>query len=157
MSDLVCITYDKMDTADNVLTELQKLEVEHLTDLEDACVLVRDDKRKEHLKQAVNLVGMGTASGATWGGLFGQLVGLLFLNPLMGWAAGLVKRRLLLIEFNAVLAVDKKHCPPSAPIGQARRGYDCRTVPPPRGLRRTSITAGRRSSWRLATEKSTLL
>ena len=68
MSDLVCITYDKMDTADNVLTELQKLEVEHLTDLEDACVLVRDDKRKEHLKQAVNLVGMGTASGATWGG-----------------------------------------------------------------------------------------
>ena len=27
-------------------------------------------------------------SGAAWGGLFGLLVGLLFLNPLLGWATG---------------------------------------------------------------------
>ena len=32
MSELFCITYDKMHTADNVLTELKKLEVEHLID-----------------------------------------------------------------------------------------------------------------------------
>jgi uncharacterized membrane protein len=89
MSDLVCIAYDKSDTADAVLNELRCLQVEHLIDLEDACVVIRDDTGKVHLKQSVNLVAMGAASGAMWGGLMGLLVGLLFLNPLIGWAAGI--------------------------------------------------------------------
>ena len=89
MSDLVCIAYDKPDTADAVLNELRILKVEHLIDLEDACVVVRDDNGKVHLKQSVNLVAMGATSGAMWGGLMGLLVGMLFLNPLIGWAAGL--------------------------------------------------------------------
>jgi uncharacterized membrane protein len=89
MSDLVCIAYDKPDTADAVLNELRTLQVEHLIDLEDACVVVRDDNGKVHLKQSVNLVATGATSGAMWGGLMGLLVGLVFLNPLIGWAAGL--------------------------------------------------------------------
>lgn len=89
MSDLVCIAYDKADTADAVLNELRMLQAEHLIDLEDACVVVRDDKGKIHLKQAVNLVAAGASSGAMWGGLFGLLIGLIFLQPLIGWAAGL--------------------------------------------------------------------
>jgi uncharacterized membrane protein len=89
MSDLVCIAYDKIDTADAVLNELRTLQVEHLIDLEDACVVVRDDNGKVHLKQSVNLVATGATSGAMWGGLMGLLVGLVFLNPLIGWAAGL--------------------------------------------------------------------
>ncbi len=89
MSDLVCIAYDKPDTADAVLNELRILQVEHLIDLEDACVVIRDDKGKIHLKQSVNLVAIGATRGAMWGGLMGVLVGLLFLNPLIGWAAGI--------------------------------------------------------------------
>jgi uncharacterized membrane protein len=89
MSDLVCVAYDKADTADAVLNQLRMLGAEHLIDLEDACVVVRDEHGKVHLKQSVNLVTMGATSGAMWGGLMGLLVGLLFLNPLIGWAAGL--------------------------------------------------------------------
>lgn len=89
MSDLVCIGYDKPETADAVLNELRMLQAEHLIDLEDACVVVRDEKGKVHLKQSVNLVALGASSGAMWGGLFGLLVGLLFLNPLLGWGTGL--------------------------------------------------------------------
>jgi uncharacterized membrane protein len=88
MSDLVCVAYKDRDTADQVLNELRQLQGEHLIDLEDACVVVRDDSGKVHLKQAVNLVAAGAASGSLWGGLFGLLVGMMFLNPLLGWLGG---------------------------------------------------------------------
>jgi uncharacterized membrane protein len=88
MSDLVCIAYRERETADKVLNELRQLQVEHLIDLEDACVVVRDDSGKIHLKQAVNLTAAGAASGGVWGGLFGLLIGMMFLNPLLGWIAG---------------------------------------------------------------------
>jgi uncharacterized membrane protein len=89
MSDLVCVAYKERETADQVLNELRQLQVEHLIDLEDACVVVRDDQGKVHLKQAVNLTAAGAASGGLWGGMFGLLVGMLFLNPLLGWLGGL--------------------------------------------------------------------
>jgi uncharacterized membrane protein len=88
MSDLVCIAYKDRETADKVLNELRRLEVEHLIDLEDACIVDRDDNGKVHLKQAVNLTAAGAASGGMWGGLFGLLIGMLFLNPLLGWLGG---------------------------------------------------------------------
>ena len=89
MSDLLCIGYDDQHTADQVLNEMRKLQVEHLIDLEDACVVVRDEEGKVHLKQAVNLVAAGASSGAMWGGLMGLLVGVLFLHPLLGWLGGM--------------------------------------------------------------------
>lgn len=88
MSDLVCIAYQDEDTADKVLNELRALQVEHLIDLEDACVVVRNDRGKVHLKQAVNLTAAGAASGGVWGGLFGLLIGSMVFSPLLGWAAG---------------------------------------------------------------------
>jgi len=89
MSDLVVVSFKGEDTADRVLNKLQELQKEHLIDLEDACVVVRDAKGKIHLKQAVDLVRMGALSGAAWGGLFGVLVGALLLNPLAGLATGM--------------------------------------------------------------------
>lgn len=88
MSELVCIAYQQEDTADKVLNELRDLQVEHLIDLEDACVVVRDAKGKVHLKQALNLTAAGAASGSLWGGLFGMLIGSMVFSPLIGWAAG---------------------------------------------------------------------
>jgi uncharacterized membrane protein len=89
MSDLVVVSFKGEDTADQVLNKLQQLQKEHLIDLEDACVVVRDAKGKIHLKQAVDLVRIGALSGAAWGGLFGALVGVLLLNPLVGLATGM--------------------------------------------------------------------
>ncbi|HTI18436.1 MAG TPA: DUF1269 domain-containing protein [Trinickia sp.] len=90
MSDLVVVSFRDEETADHVLNKLQEMQKEHLLDLEDACVLVRDSKGKVHLKQAVDLVKIGALRGATWGVMFGTLVGLLLLNPLAGLATGAV-------------------------------------------------------------------
>jgi uncharacterized membrane protein len=88
MSDLIVVAFPGEDTADQVLNKLQAWQKEHLIDLEDACVVVRDRNGKIHVKQAVNLMGVEAATGGAWGGLWGSLVGLLFLNPLLGFVTG---------------------------------------------------------------------
>jgi uncharacterized membrane protein len=89
VSDLIVVSFKGEDTADQVLNKLTAMQKEHLVDLEDAVVAVRDRNGKVHIKQSVNLVAAGVAGGATWGGLMGMLVGILFLNPLAGLATGL--------------------------------------------------------------------
>jgi uncharacterized membrane protein len=88
MSDLIVVAFKGEDTADQVLNRLQALQKEHLIDLEDACVVVRDRHGKVHVKQAVNLVGLEAASGGAFGAMWGTLIGLLFLNPLAGLLTG---------------------------------------------------------------------
>jgi uncharacterized membrane protein len=89
MSDLIVVSFKGEDTADQVLNKLQAMQKEHLVDLEDAVVAVRDRNGKVRLKQSIDLVAAGAMSGAAWGSLMGTLVGLLFLNPLAGFATGL--------------------------------------------------------------------
>jgi uncharacterized membrane protein len=84
MSDLIVIAYDDEFKAEEVRLTLAKLQVEHLIELEDAAVVVKDEHGKIKLKQAVNLTGAGAASGGFWG----LLIGILFFNPLLGAAVG---------------------------------------------------------------------
>ena len=84
MSSLVVFDFDGIHTADEVLNKLRSLQKEYLIDLEDAVVAVKDQKGKVRLHQAVNV----TAAGAVSGGFWGALVGMLFLNPLLGMAVG---------------------------------------------------------------------
>jgi uncharacterized membrane protein len=84
MSTLVVIGYDDRFKAEEVRIKLMKLQKEYLIDLEDAVVAVKDDNGKVKLHQAVNL----TTAGAISGGFWGSLVGLIFLNPLLGLAVG---------------------------------------------------------------------
>ena len=88
MSDAICIAFKDKDTADCALNELRSMQREYLIDLEDACVVVRDTDGTVQLKQAVNLVSLGSAKSGLSGMLWGSLVGLLFLNPLAGMAVG---------------------------------------------------------------------
>jgi uncharacterized membrane protein len=88
MSDLIVLDFDGVGTADEVLTKLRSLKKENLIDLEDACVVVHPETGSVQIKQAINLVGLGAASGASTGMLIGALAGLLILNPLAGMAAG---------------------------------------------------------------------
>jgi uncharacterized membrane protein len=53
-------------------------------------VVERDSDGKVHIKQAVNLMALGAATGTLRGALWGTLVGILFLNPLAGMAMGMV-------------------------------------------------------------------
>ena len=84
MSNLVVIGYDDQFKAEEVRLMLLKMQKEYLIDMEDAVVAVKDDKGKLKLHQAVNL----TAAGAATGGFWGALIGLIFLNPLLGLAVG---------------------------------------------------------------------
>ena len=88
MAELVAIGFDGTTEADRVLMELKRLQKEYLLDLEDAVIVVRPPEGKVQLKQSVNLAAAGAASGIWAGGLFGMLIGLLFLNPLAGFALG---------------------------------------------------------------------
>ena len=84
MSTLVVIGYDDQFKADEVRLKLLKMQKDYLIDMEDAVVAVKDPKGKVRLHQAVNL----TAAGAVSGGFWGALIGLIFLNPLLGMAVG---------------------------------------------------------------------
>jgi len=84
MSTLVVIGYDDEFKAEEVRLKLRKLQKDYLIDLEDAVVAVKDTKGKIKLHQAINL----KAAGAIGGGFWGSLIGLIFLNPLLGAAVG---------------------------------------------------------------------
>ena len=84
MSDLIAIAYDDEFKAEEVRLTLAKLQREHLIEMEDAAVVVKNAEGKVKLKQAVDL----TSAGAVSGGFWGLLIGTLFLNPLLGTAVG---------------------------------------------------------------------
>ncbi|MGA7277808.1 MAG: DUF1269 domain-containing protein [Desulfocapsaceae bacterium] len=84
MSDLVVVVFDDETTAFEMRTELAKMQKEYLIEMEDAVVVTKDEDGKAKLHQAVNL----TAAGAVGGGFWGMLIGMVFLNPLVGMAVG---------------------------------------------------------------------
>jgi uncharacterized membrane protein len=84
MSTLIVVGYSDIHKAEEVRLQLWKLQHDYLLDLEDAVVVVKNDMGKVKLHQAFNL----TAAGAATGGFWGALIGLMFLNPLLGMAIG---------------------------------------------------------------------
>ena len=84
MSELVAIGFDNEHRAFEMRAELAKLQKEYLIDMEDVVVVTKDDKGKVKLHQAVNLTAAGAVGGAFWG----TLIGMIFLNPLLGAAIG---------------------------------------------------------------------
>ena len=84
MSDLIVVAYPDQFRAAEVRATLTRLQTEYLLDLEDACVVTKDDAGKVKLHQTVNLTAEGALSGVLWG----SLIGMLFLNPLLGGLVG---------------------------------------------------------------------
>jgi uncharacterized membrane protein len=84
MGSLVVVGFPKAEEAEQVRRELVDIQREQLIALEDAVVVEHNSEGQVHLRQAINL----TAAGALGGGFWGTLVGLLFLNPLLGAAVG---------------------------------------------------------------------
>ena len=73
-----------MDGAEAMRDRMYDLQKRELIKIEDAAVVVRDEKGRAKVKQAHSLVGAGALGGAFWG----MLIGLLFFAPWLGLLAG---------------------------------------------------------------------
>ncbi|MET4801343.1 DUF1269 domain-containing protein [Bradyrhizobium sp. LB11.1] len=84
MSDLVAIVYPNEAKAEDVRQRLLKLQKEYLITIGDAVIAVKTDTGNVKLNQLVNTTATGAISGSFWG----LLIGVLFLNPIIGVALG---------------------------------------------------------------------
>lgn len=84
MRKLIAVTYDTEYKAEEVRLAFLKMQKTYLVSLEDAVVVEKKQNGKIKLHQMYNL----TASGAVGGGFWGVLIGLIFLNPLLGLVVG---------------------------------------------------------------------
>ncbi|HEV8052547.1 MAG TPA: DUF1269 domain-containing protein [Parachlamydiaceae bacterium] len=88
MSELIVVAFTDEAKAEEVRKILFTMEKQYLLELEDAVVVVKNQEGKISINQTYNLVASGAMGGVVYGGLWGLLIGVLFLNPLLGWAAG---------------------------------------------------------------------
>jgi len=84
MADLIIVAYDTEEIAEAARKKLFELQKEYLIELGDAVVAVRQPDGHVTLNQLISMTVAGAASGGMWG----ALIGLLFLNPLIGAAIG---------------------------------------------------------------------
>jgi uncharacterized membrane protein len=84
MSDLVAIVYPTEAKAEEVRQRLLKLQKEYLITIGDAVIAVKTDSGSIKLNQLVNTTAVGAMTGSFWG----LLIGVLFLNPILGVAVG---------------------------------------------------------------------
>jgi uncharacterized membrane protein len=84
MSDLIIVAFEDEATAFEARAALVGLQKEYLIEMEDVVIVTRGEDGEVKLHQAVNLTAAGAAGGTFWG----ALIGLLFLNPLVGAAVG---------------------------------------------------------------------
>lgn len=84
MRNLIVVAYDTEFKAQEVRLEFLKMQKSYLVSLEDAVIVEKKQDGKVKLHQMYNL----TARGAVGGGFWGTLIGLIFLNPLLGLVVG---------------------------------------------------------------------
>ena len=84
MSDLVVIVYPSEARAEEMRAKVFSLQKEYVIEIGDAVVAVKQADGQVKLNQLFNTTALGAASGGFWG----MLVGLVFLNPLLGVALG---------------------------------------------------------------------
>lgn len=84
MADLLVVSFPTEAQAEEVRSRLLGMQREYLIELGDAVVAVKRPDGSVKLNQVFNPTAAGAASGALWG----TLIGLLFLAPLVGTAIG---------------------------------------------------------------------
>jgi uncharacterized membrane protein len=84
MSSLIAIIYPSESQAEEVRTKLLHLQREYIIKLGDAVIATKTEAGKIKLNQLMNTTAAGAASGSFWG----LLIGVIFLNPLLGVAVG---------------------------------------------------------------------
>ncbi|MCP5227425.1 DUF1269 domain-containing protein [Accumulibacter sp.] len=83
MSKLVVIAYDDQFRAEEVRTRLRKLQQDHLIDIEEALVAVKDDQGEVTLLQMYKPAAAVDARRGFWN----TLVGAVVMDPVLGMAS----------------------------------------------------------------------
>lgn len=84
VSNLIAIVYPTEAKAEEVRRRLFELQNEYLIKIGDAVIATKTESGKVKLNQIMNTTAAGAVSGSFWG----LLIGVLFLNPLLGVAVG---------------------------------------------------------------------
>lgn len=84
MSELLVIARETEEAALELRDTLQNLQKQGLFRAEDIVVVTREDDGAVRLHQMRNTTAMGAIGGAVWGGL----LGLVFMSPVIGAAIG---------------------------------------------------------------------
>jgi uncharacterized membrane protein len=79
MSQLIVFTYDSDEKATTVLEKVAELSKQHLIEVQDAAVIVKDASGKVKVRQT--LEAMVKSSNVVSGGFWGLLIGLIFGGP----------------------------------------------------------------------------
>ena len=80
MSQLIVFTYDNQEKATTVLQSVAELSKQHLIEVQDAAVIVKDANGKVKVQQT--LESMVKSSNVASGGFWGLLIGLIFGGPI---------------------------------------------------------------------------
>jgi uncharacterized membrane protein len=89
LSDLIAIAYPHQDAVERARENLRKGVSDGVIDVEDVVVMIRDEEGTVDVRQG----STGAASATVGGAMAGGLIGLIFLAPLFGVAAGAVGGR----------------------------------------------------------------
>ncbi|MBP7003477.1 DUF1269 domain-containing protein [Amaricoccus sp.] len=84
MADLIAVVFESEAKAEEVRNKILEMSKDYLIDIGDAAIAVKTADGKVKLNQLMNTTAAGAAGGSFWG----LLIGVLFLNPLVGVAAG---------------------------------------------------------------------
>ena len=84
MADLIAVVFPTEAKAEEVRDKLLSMQKDYLIDLGDAVIATKSDQGKIKLNQLMSTTVAGAAGGSFWG----LLIGILFMNPLLGVAVG---------------------------------------------------------------------
>lgn len=84
-TEIAIVTFDDMQKAKEVLASLKKMEKEELVKLDDAVIIVKDERGKLKVKETKDLT---TGKGAAKGGVVGLVIGLMLGGPIGGALLG---------------------------------------------------------------------
>jgi uncharacterized membrane protein len=84
MTDLIAVHYPDLATACDAMQTLERLEAAQVVELDDAVLVERRYNGEVKLHHSHRPTVTGAAGGALWG----ALIGLIFLQPLLGMAGG---------------------------------------------------------------------